>query len=71
MHHYNKPVRATGYAWIMLELVEDRQNVEGDPMLKRDDHNVAVSRITRCGDARDKRTCLFLRMLRLPEIARG
>ena len=66
VHHHNKPVRATGYAWIMLELVGARRNVDGDPVLKRDDNNVAVSRVTRCGGARDKRTRLHIRMFGIP-----
>ena len=40
-------------------------------MLRRGDNQAAVSWVTRCGGARDKRTCLPIRMLGLPEIAGG
>ena len=49
--------------WVMLELVGDRPDAEGGPILMRGDNMAAVSWITRCGGARDKRACLLMRML--------
>ena len=55
-------------AWVMLELVGDRPAFEGDPVLMRSDNVAAVSWVSRCGGARDKRAGLFLRMLGRLEI---
>ena len=54
--------------WVMLELVGDRADAKADPILMRGDNTVAVSWISRCGGARDKRACLLMRMLRRLEI---
>ena len=58
-------------AWVMLELVGDRVDEKGDPILMRGDNTAAVSWISRCGGARDKRACLLMRMLGRLEIKGG
>ena len=58
-------------AWVMLELVGDRADAKGDPILMRGDNRAAVSWISRCGGARDKRACLLMRMLGRLEIKGG
>ena len=50
-------------AWVMLELVGDKVDERGDPILMRGDNTAAVSWISQCGRARDKRACLLTRML--------
>ena len=50
-------------AWFMLELVGDRVNAKSDLTMMRSDNTAAVSWISRCGGARDKRACLLMRML--------
>ena len=57
--------------WVMLELVGDRPDAEGDPILMRGDNMAAVSWITRCGGARDKRACLLIRILGSLELTGG
>ena len=46
----------------MLERLGDRPDAEGDPILMQSDNLAAVSWITRCGGARDKRACLLMRI---------
>ena len=58
-------------AWVMLELVGDRPDAEGDPILTRDDNRVAISWFTRCGGARDKRACLLMRMIGRLDLTEG
>ena len=41
-------------AWVMLELVGDRVDEKGDPILARGDNTAAVSWNSRCGGAKDK-----------------
>ena len=55
----------------MLEPIGDRTDAEGDPILMRGDNMAAVSWVTRCGGARDKRACLLMRMLGRLELAGG
>ena len=55
-------------AWVMLELVGDTPDAEGDPILMRGDNVAVVSWITRCSGARDKRACFLMRMLGRLEI---
>ena len=50
-------------ASVMLELVGDRPAFERDPVLMRGDDVAAVSWVSRCGGARDKRAGLLMRML--------
>ena len=40
--------------WVMLELVGDRVDEKGDPILARGDNTAAVSWNSRCGGAKDK-----------------
>ena len=42
-----------------------------EPILTRGVNRVAVSLVTRCGGARDKRACLLMRMLGRLELAGG
>ena len=58
-------------AWVMLELVGDRVDAKGDPILMRGDNTPAVSWVSRCGGARDKRAGLLMRMLGRLEIKGG
>ena len=58
-------------AWVMIELVGDRPDAKGDPILMRGDNKAAVSWITRCGGARDKRAFLLMRMLGRLELTGG
>ena len=58
-------------AWVMLELVGDRPDAERDPILMRGDNRAAVSWVTRCGGAGDKRECLLMRILGRLELAGG
>ena len=58
-------------AWVMLELVGDRADEKGEVILMRGDNTAAVSWISRCGGARDKRACLLMRMLGCLEIKGG
>ena len=58
-------------AWVMLELVGDRPDAAGDPILMRGDNTAAVSWISRRGGARDKRPCLLMRMLGCLELIGG
>lgn len=41
----------------MLELVGARPDAEGDPILMRGSNMAAVSWITRCGGATEKKAC--------------
>ena len=50
-------------AWVMLVLTGDRADEKGDPILMRGDNTAAVSWISRCGGAKDKRACILMRML--------
>ena len=56
--------------WVILELVGDRPNAKGDPILMRGDSMAAVSWITRCGRAR-KRACVLMRMFGRLELTVG
>ena len=58
-------------AWVMLELVGDRADAKGDPILMHGDNTAAVSWISRCRGARDKRACLLMRTLGRLEIKGG
>lgn len=58
-------------AWVMLELVGDRPDAAGDPILMRGDNMAAVSWVCRSGGATDKRACLLMRMLGRLELAGG
>ena len=58
-------------AWVMIELVGDRPDAKGDPILMRGENKAAVSWITRCGGARDKRACLLIRILGSLELTGG
>ena len=49
-------------AWAMHELVGDRPESKGDPILMRGDNFAAVTWANRCGGARDKRAGLMMRM---------
>ena len=53
---------------VMLELVGDRANAMGDPVLMRGDNTGTMSWISRCRGDRDKRACLLMRMLGRLEI---
>ena len=56
---------------IMLELVGDRTDAKGDPILMRGDNKAVVWWVTRCGGARDKRVCLLMIILGRLQIAGG
>ena len=58
-------------AWAMLELIGDRPDAAGDPILMRGDSMAAVSRVFRSGGATDERVCLLMRMLGRLELAGG
>ena len=59
-------------ARVMLELVEEKADTKGDPILMRGDSTSAVSWISPCGGVRDKRACLLMmRMLGRLEIKGG
>ena len=58
-------------AWVMHELVGDRPETEGDPILMRGDNVAAVTWSNRCGGAKDKRAGLMMRMLGRLEISGG
>ena len=58
-------------AWVMLELVGDRPDPTGAPMLMRGENMAAVSWVSRSGGATDKGACLLMRMLGRLEIAGG
>ena len=58
-------------AWVMLELVGDTPESDGDPVLMRGDNTAAVSWVNKCGGARDKRAGLLMRMLGRLEIKGG
>ena len=58
-------------AWVMHELVGDRPEPKGDPILMRGDNFAAVTGANRCGGARDKRAGLMMRMLDRLEIQEG
>ena len=49
-------------AWVMLELVGNRPASEGDPALMRGDNVAAVSWVSQCGGAMDKRAGLLMIM---------
>ena len=50
-------------AWVMLELVGDRPDAAGDPILVRGGNMAAVSWVCRRGVVTDKRVCLLMNML--------
>lgn len=58
-------------AWVMQELVGDRPETRGDPILMRGDNVAAFTWSNRCGGARDMRACLMMRMLGCLEISGG
>ena len=58
-------------AWVMLELAGDTPDSVGDPIVMRGDNVAAVTWVNRCGEARDKRACLLMRMLGRLEIKSG
>ena len=58
-------------AWVMLELVGERADAKGDPFMMRGNNTAAVPWASRCGGARDKRTCLLMRMLGRLELKGG
>ena len=58
-------------AWIMHELVGDRPEPKGGPILMRGDNFAAVTWANRCGGARNKRAGLMMRMLDRLEIQGG
>ena len=58
-------------AWVMVGQVRDRPDAEGDYILMRGDNRAALSWVTRCGGATDKRACLLMRMLARLELAGG
>ena len=58
-------------AWFMHELVGDRPESKGDQILMRGDNFAAVTWASRCGEARDKRAGLMMRMLGRLEIQGG
>ena len=58
-------------AWVMHELVGDRPEMKGDPILMRGDNFAAVSWSNRCGGARDKRAGLMMRTMGRLEIRGG
>ena len=53
---------------VMLQLVGDRAGAKENPILMSGDNTAAVSWISRCGGAREKRECLLMRMLGRLEI---
>ena len=55
----------------MLELVGDRPDVAGGPILMRGDNMAAESWVSRSGAATDKRACLLMRMPGRFELAGG
>ena len=55
-------------AWVTLELIRDRPDVAGDPILMRGDTMAAVSWVSQSGGATDKRACLVVRRLRRLEL---
>ena len=58
-------------AWVTHELVGDRPESKGDPILMRGDTFEAVTGSNRCGGARDKRVGLMMRTLGHLEIQGG
>ena len=58
-------------AWVMYELVGDRPESKGGPILMRGDNFAAVTWVNRCGGAMDKRAGLMMRMLSRLEIQGG
>ena len=58
-------------ARVMYELVGDRPESKGDPILMRGDNFAAVTWANRCGGARDKRAGMMMRMLGSLEIQEG
>ena len=58
-------------ARVMHELVRDRPESKGDPILMRGDNFAAVTWANRCGGARNKRAVLMMRMLGRLEIQGG
>ena len=50
-------------AWVTHELVGDRPESKGDPILMRGRNFAAVTWANRCDGARDKRTGLMIRIL--------
>ena len=58
-------------AWVMHELVGDRPESKGDPILMHGDNFAVVTWAKRCGGARDKRAGLMMRMLGRLEIQGG
>jgi len=58
-------------AWVMHELVGDRPESAGDPILVRGDNFAAVTWSQKCGGARDKRAGLMMRTLGRLEVKGG
>ena len=47
-------------AWVMHELVEDRSDAAGDPILMRGDNMATVSWVSRSGGATEKKKTAYL-----------
>ena len=58
-------------AWVMLELVRDRSDAAGDPILMRGENMAVVSWVSRSGGATEKRNCLLMKRLGRLELAGG
>ena len=58
-------------AWVKLELVGDKPDAAGGPVLMRGDNIAAVSRVSRDGGATDKRACQLMKMLERLELVGG
>ena len=58
-------------AFVMQMTGNDRPEYAGDAVLLRGDNVSAVSRLNRCGDARDKRAALVMRIMRRLDITSG
>ena len=74
LYYHDQLVRVFGRvvtAWVVLELVGDRADANGDLILLRGDNTAAVSWISRYGGVRDNRACLLVRRLRRLEIKEG
>ena len=58
-------------AFVMPMTENDRPEYAGDTVLLRGDNVSAVSWLNRCGDARDKRAALVMRIMRRLEVTSG
>ena len=58
-------------AFVMPMTENDRPEYAGDTVLLRGDNVSAVSWLNRCGDARDKRAALVMRIMRKLEVTSG